>query len=78
MAYDIMNLGGNNLKNTTRFSKNYTIKKDSQQNKIEKTKMESPISIRQQLKQVKENCIKEVVAFIKNTNSCVIPELSEE
>lgn len=73
-----MNLGGNDLKNTTRFSKNYTIKKDSSTSRIEKTKNESPISIRQHLKQVKDNCLKEVVAFIKNTNSCVIPELSED
>ncbi len=73
-----MNLGGNDLKNTTRFSKNYTIKKDSPRNKIERTQTESQVSIRQQLKKTSEKCIQEVLEFIRNTNSCVIPELSEK
>lgn len=73
-----MSLGGNDLENSKRFSKNYTIKTDSKKNKIERSKNESPVSIRQQLKQASENCVKEIVEFIRNTNSCVIPELSEE
>lgn len=65
------------MENTTRFSKNYTIKKDSPKNKIERTQ-ESQVSIRQQLKKTSEKCIQEVLEFIQTTNSCVIPELSEE
>lgn len=65
------------MKDTTRFSKNYTISQDSTKNKKDHDTTESQVSIRQCLKSAPDNCIQEILEFIRNTNSCVMSELSE-
>lgn len=62
------------MKNTKRFSKNYTIKKDSAKNNGKNLKKESLISIRQHLKKTSDSCLQEIMEFIRNANSCVISE----